>query len=162
MEPLLGIRTIRDIKSNIISDRLARDEASQRGTMMGSRVEREEEERYEAGIGQGGSFSSEAAEMGSLERTVWEFRSEEMTMEERTAEAAARQAVSHDGMAAKLLAEAEAAPSTPEQKDARPVQQSRQDPSHEHRTPRTVFRFVDTSNTQPSGTRKHRQPARSI
>lgn len=152
MEPLLGIRTLRDAKSKIISDRMARDEASQRGATMGSRVEREEEERYEAGIGQGGAFSSETAELGSLERTVWEFRSEEMTMEERTAEAAARQAVSHDEMTAKLLAGREAAPpSTESKQDIRSTSQGNGHPSQKHLTTRTVFRFVDTSGTQRSG-----------
>lgn len=155
MEPLLGIRSIRDSKSKSISDRLARDEASYRGGAMGTRIEKEEEDRFEAGIGEGGAFSSKMAEKQPIERTVWEFRSEEMMLAERAAEAAARSAASSEGLAAELLAEAEVAPSTPEQEHiahqeaSEPAHDHTALPSHQRSNARTTFRFVDTSSTKP-------------
>ena len=79
MESLLGVRRpLRD--SSKAQSVLDKDAALARDDVPGTVVEREEEERLDAGIGSGGAFGIPMAQERAegIERTVWEFRSEEM------------------------------------------------------------------------------------
>jgi hypothetical protein len=151
MESLLGARSPINKKTMSIDAVLERTEATARDLHPSTGVERDEEQRWDANIGQGGAFGNRAAQ-GSregVERTVWEFRDEEMVLAERVAERAARESVKSKGGVAELVAEADAAPETPEHahQHAQAVRKTkRESPSTTapsgHKSP---FRFVDTS-----------------
>lgn len=146
MESLLGVRRpLRD--SSKAQSVLDKDAALARDDVPGTVVEREEEERLDAGIGSGGAFGNpmvqERAE--GIERTVWEFRSEEMVEAEKAAEAKAAAAVETD--AEKKVAESEAAPEVPDQpKHVEEVKvELKERPAKVVRPGKTVYRFIDTS-----------------
>jgi hypothetical protein len=140
MEPLLGVEASpRDAnaKKQTILDREA---AAVREAIPGTAIEREEEERLDAGIGGGGAFGDANDVPSNVERTVWEFRSEEMVMREREAEAKA--AAGAETGAEKAVAEQDAAPDTPEQVHVQ-VKEEKVLPSKSVK--RGKYRFVDTS-----------------
>lgn len=69
MEPLLGVSRRRAYEPTP-------DEESPNHISVG--IEREEEDRFEAGIGAGGPFGNMVGQVGNegIERTVWEFKDE--------------------------------------------------------------------------------------
>jgi hypothetical protein len=108
MESLLGARSPINKKTMSIDAVLERTEATARDLHPSTGVERDEEQRWDANIGQGGAFGNRAAQ-GSregVERTVWEFRDEEMVLAERVAERAARESVKSKGGVARARASA--------------------------------------------------------
>lgn len=147
MEPLLGVEP--PVRSEGKKQSVIDAEAAQyREEIPGTAIEREEEERLDAGIGEGGAFGNMVKQKRAegIERTAWEFRSEELVMMEKQAEAKA--AAGAETEAEKLVAEQEAAPSTPDQvhhKDAPVVDKVKQLPSRTVRPNKTKYRFVDTS-----------------
>lgn len=138
MEPLLGAMPLRNPRTNAIEPGLEREEASSRGAHPSSGVERVEEERWELGIGQGGVFADRATNERSegIERTVWEFRSEEAEIESERSKGASK------GLAA--------GPSTPEldkvAEALEPEAKAKWSPSLVTRqSSKKAFRFVDTA-----------------
>jgi hypothetical protein len=140
MEPLLGVETAQrnDGKKQSIIDREA---AQLREGIPGTVAEREEEERLDAGIGRGGAFGNSRNSEKSIERTVWEFRSEEMVMAEKAAEAKA--AAGAETGAEKAVKEQEAAPDTPDQVHVE-IKEEKVLPKTKA-VKRGNFRFVETS-----------------
>lgn len=152
MEPLLGVeRPKRD--SARPQSVLDREDAERREELPSTGAEREEEERLDAGIGEHGAFGSlqqpetKNRRAAGIERTVWEFRSEEMMQAEKAAEAKA--AAGKVTAAEKIVAEQDAAPETPEHAHAKAVEDAERPamakPAKTVKTEKSKFRFVDTS-----------------
>lgn len=145
MEPLLGVEPApTDNRKQSVVDREA---ARLREEIPGTAVEREEEERLDAGIGKGGAFANmvKQNQAEGIERTAWEFRSEELVLAEKVAEAKA--AAGAETVAEKKVKEQEAAPDTPDQTHAQAevVDVAKKLPSKTVKPGKTKYRFVDTS-----------------
>lgn len=117
MESLLNVRSPLDPKTKIADSGRERDEATSRATHPSSVVERVEEDRWEAGLGKGGSFGNRSSQVEheGLELTSWEFRDEEAEVSEKKA-AAKHLRSSRDAIreAADEAATAKAGSDTPE------------------------------------------------
>jgi hypothetical protein len=159
MESLLGARSPINKKTMSIDAVLERTEATARELHPSTGVERDEEQRWDANIGQSGAFGDRIAQDSreGIERTVWEYRDEEMVLAERVQERAARESAKSKGGVAELVAEADAAPETPEHahqhaKSVRGVK--RESPSTTVPSgSKSPFRFVDTSGANVQGKR---------
>jgi len=80
MEPLLGTASGLDARTRQYSERAQRDATMERETHPSTMVEREEEHRFEAGVGEGGAFAERSKHDSSregIERPVWEYRNED-------------------------------------------------------------------------------------
>jgi hypothetical protein len=145
MEPLLGVQPLRNPQTQVIEPGLERAEAASRGSHASTGIERVEEERWDAGIGAGGAFADRVAteRAEGLERTVWEFRTEESQVEEEGVES---------GHVEEGLKELAAAPSTPEHDkvtaavNAHPEEKKKVE-KVKVRSAKVAYRFVDTSST---------------
>ena len=161
MEGLLGVKSPLDPMTKSADNARERDEATQRAAHPSTGVERVEEDRWDAGIGQGGSFGDRASQATSegIERTVWEFRDEETEMKEKRAmkeaELAAKAKPGVRAVAEEVLA-AQAGSATPESARVveamtnRPVDQAKQEAQEAkeeeaHSAKRGGFNFVDVS-----------------
>lgn len=111
MQPLLGVRE------------------DERYDTQSTRIETEEEVRFEAGVGAGGAFGNmvEQERSEGMERTVWEFREEGVESESPAAPSQAAQPV----QPVQSRRERAIAP-TVDEKISRPS--------------KTVYKFVNTSN----------------
>lgn len=144
MEPLLGTLPLRNPRTKTIEPGLEREELASRISHSSTGIERVEEERWDAGIGQGGAFADRVSterEEGT-ERTVWEFRTEESEVEEKGVKA---------GKVQEGLKQLAAAPSTPESdKVVAAVQphpkEKKSSEKIKQQSARVAFRFVDTSS----------------
>ncbi|RXK35672.1 hypothetical protein M231_07045 [Tremella mesenterica] len=98
MQPLLGVapafRSPRRASSSVENEAAEREMIQLRHEDTTATLERDEESRFEAGIGGGGSFGDRVAQRGAegLERTVWEFRGEDEVVEAMASEQAGRRA----------------------------------------------------------------------
>ena len=82
MEPLLAVHTAIDPRTKQYSERIQREAAQSRETHPSTNVEREEEQRYEAGVGSGGAFGDrlEQSKTEGIERSAWEWRDEDAVL----------------------------------------------------------------------------------
>ena len=161
MEPLLAVHTSTDPRTKQYSERIQREGAQLRGAHPSTTVEREEELRFEAGLGAGGAFGdrNRHGKKEGVEKPAWEWRDEDAVIE--GAETAgdtktAVKAVGAQGEGAKVV-EAEEAFPTPltrqihrEVEDAleRVTRKAGQNPSVPTGTlgqTKSAYRFIDTS-----------------
>jgi hypothetical protein len=151
MEPLLDVRSPIDPKTKSIHATLERVEASDRQTHPSSIAEKNEEERWDAGIGQGGAFGKPLADRQreGLERAVWEFRAQESVVEERRV---VREATKGEDEGEAVVAAEAAGLETPNTiKRAKTVtEESTEMPSQVVQASKTAYRFIDTSSKRPS------------
>jgi hypothetical protein len=164
MEPLLGVRSPIGPRTKAIDVSLEREETTSRLLHPSTSVELQEEERWDANIGEGGAFSDRVAQekREGIERTVWEFRAEEMVLAERKAEQAAREAVGGKGETAERVAEADATAETPEQAHthahAHAVKERKELPSRTASSgAKAPFKFIDTSSLSSRGKQSSRK-----
>jgi hypothetical protein len=161
MEGLLGVKSPLDPMTKAGDAARERDEATQRAAHPSTGIERAEEDRWDAGLGSGGSFGDRATQATSegIERTVWEFRDEETEMKEKRAvkeaELAAKAKPGVRDAAEEVLA-AQTGSATPESARVveamtnRPVDQARQEAQEAreaaaHSARKGGFNFVDVS-----------------
>lgn len=117
MESLLNVRSPLDPRTKAADSGRERDEATTRALHPSSAIESAEEDRWNAGIGRGGSFGNRSAqvEQEGLELTAWEFRDEAAEVEERKASVKQSRSVTSAVKAAAVeVASAEAGSDTPE------------------------------------------------
>lgn len=128
MEPLLGAFGGIDSVTRQYSERRQRDSTLEREQDMSTVVEKEEEARYDQGIGQGGAFGSRKTAEKGIERVAWEYQNEDETI-------ARRRTLAQD----KEEAQSEKRePETPVVKGRNP-----------HEQVVDGFRFVDVSSKRP-------------
>jgi hypothetical protein len=160
MEGLLGVKSPLDPMTKTSDNARERDEATQRASHPSTGVERVEEDRWDAGIGSGGSFGDRSTQARSegIERTVWEFRDEETEMREKRAVKEAELAKAKPGVRAvaeEVLA-AQIGSATPESARVveamthRPVDQAKQEAQEAkeaaaHSARKGGYNFVDVS-----------------
>jgi len=174
MEPLLAVHTAIDPRTTKHNERIQRDFALARESHPSTGVEREEEQRFEAGVGRGGAFGDRDTQGKSegIERSTFEWRDEEGVLASNEAKEAATEATRHatkeaarrgttsdpiEGEGERVLGEVAAA----EEAFPTPLTASSESPDHQrHKASRasppstaaeavgeksTVYRFVDTS-----------------
>ena len=83
MEPLLAVQRLFDPRTNQPNAKLQRENAQARELHPGTGVEREEEHRFETGVGDSGAFGDHAQRGASerIERSVWEWRDEDTVLQ---------------------------------------------------------------------------------
>ncbi len=169
MEPLLAVPTAIDPRTKQYSERIQREAVQTREAHPSTGVEREEEQRWEVGVGSGGAFGDRKCQgKEGMERSVWEWRDEDAVLEASEAMEAAKEAAKKaargparsdqgEGEGERVLGEvaaAEEAFPTPLSHRMEAVEQMSNNPA---RAPgpstitgtsvkTTVFRFVDISS----------------
>lgn len=167
MEPLLAVHTAFDPRTKQYSERVQREAALIRESHPSSSVEREEEQRYEAGVGDSGAFGDRMmrGQTEGIERSAWEWRNEDAVLGASAAMEAAKEAgragsklAAGSGEGERILVEVHAAEEafpTPLLEVVEAAEQLRNQPTQAalpsttvgtDAQKTTVFRFIDASS----------------
>ena len=178
MESLLGVETGFDPRSKQYVERIQREATQLRVSHPSTSVEREEEQRWEAGVGGGGAFGDRVGQgkAEGIERSAWGWRDEHAILEanrvmeavkEAAKQAAEVSAKSGDpvvGEGSRVLGEvaaAEEAFPTPLSAKIRATENPTRTASQQSLPEQTsgTFRFIDTSSR---GTLQTKQVQRAM
>lgn len=93
MEPLLAVQTTVDPRTRQYSERIQREAAQTRRSHPSTSAEKEEEQRWESGVGLGGAFGNRVKQGNTkgIERSAWEWRGEDAVLKATAAMETARE-----------------------------------------------------------------------